>query len=132
MFSLYPKHSYGWLINAAALFWLRSVLESRAVFLPWYGFIVGTLGELVKRMSDIEVMEFVSSDGILTVPILGVGEESRPTPVIQFTMRGEEVTFAITYTELDAFRHLKNILHATQTQELDAFKAAMRLLLHIV
>jgi hypothetical protein len=102
-------------------------LESRARFLPWYRLVKGILNGLVEELNEIDVMEYVS-EGVLTVPVVGVGEERRPTPVVEVALPGDEATLAIVYRDAESLRHLKNLLHASQTVELEGFSAAMRLL----
>jgi len=102
-------------------------LESRARFLPWYRLVKGTLDGLVEELNETDVMEHVS-EGVLTVPVVGVGEERRPTPVVEVALPGDEATLAIVYRDAESLRHLKNLFHASQTAELEGFSAAMRLL----
>ena len=102
-------------------------LESRARFPPWYRLVKDTLNGLVEELNETDVMEHVS-EGVLTVPVVGVGEERRPTPVVEVALRGDEATLAIVYRDAESLRHLKNLFHASQTAELEGFSAAMRLL----
>ena len=102
-------------------------LESRARFLPWYRLVKGTLNDLVEGLSDTDVMEF-ASEGVLTVPVVGVGEERRPTPVVEVALPGDEATLVIVYRDAESLRHLKNLFHASQTVDLEGFSATMRLL----
>jgi hypothetical protein len=102
-------------------------LESRACFLPWYRLVKGTLDGIVEELNETDVMEYVS-EGVLTVPVVGVGEERRPTPVVEVALPEDEVTLAIVYRDAESLRHLKNLFHASQTADLEGFSAAMRLL----
>jgi hypothetical protein len=102
-------------------------LESRACFLPWYRLVKGTLNGLVEELNETDVMEYVS-EGVLTVPVVGVGKERKPTPVVEVALPGDEATLAIVYRDAESLRHLKNLFHASQTAELEGFSAAMRLL----
>ena len=102
-------------------------LESRARFLPWYRLVKGTLNGLVEELNETDAMEYVS-EGMLNIPVVGVGEEPRPTPVVEVALPGDEATLAIVYRDAESLRHLKNLLHASQTAELEGFSAAMRLL----
>lgn len=102
-------------------------LESRARFLPWYRLVKGTLNGLVEELNETDAMEHVS-EGVLNVPVVGVGEERRPTPVVEVALRGDEAALAIVYRDAESLRHLNNLFHASQTAELEGFSAAMRLL----
>ncbi|MFA5869691.1 MAG: hypothetical protein WC941_08340 [Candidatus Bathyarchaeia archaeon] len=102
-------------------------MESRASFLRWYVLIRDTLGSLVPRLSDVEVMEYVS-DGVLTVPVLGVGEERRPLPALEVTSSGEWLALAIVYRDAEGVKHLRNLLHPSQSAELGRLEAALRAL----
>jgi len=102
-------------------------LESRTRFLPWYWLVKGTLNGLVEELNETNVMEYVS-EGVLTVPVVGIGEEQRPTPVVEVALPGDEVTLAIVYRDAESLRHLKNLLHASQTADLEGFSVVMRLL----
>ena len=102
-------------------------MESRASFLCWYVLIRDILGDLVPSLSDVEVMEYIS-DGVLTVPVLGVGDEKRPTPVLEVAPSGEWLTLTMVYRYAEGVKHLRNILHFSQSADLGRFEAAMRVL----
>ena len=102
-------------------------MESRASFLRWYVLIRDVLGDLVPNLSDVEVMEYVS-DGVLTVPVMGVGGEKRPMPVLEVTSGGEWLTLAIAYRDAEGVKHLRNLLHPSQSADLGRLEAAMRAL----
>jgi hypothetical protein len=97
-------------------------------FIPWYRLGTEVLGDLVESLTDIEVMEYVSTEGVLTIPVVGVVGDLKPMPVIEVSPRGEEVSLAISYRDAACLRHLKNLLHPSQTSELENFVAVMRLL----
>jgi len=103
-------------------------LLSRARFLPWYRVVASTLGELVADLSDVEAMEYVSEDRLLTVPLARREPEGRPLPVIEVEVRDEQLSVNIAYRDAECLRHLRNILHPSQVEAQEAFTAAMRLL----
>ena len=81
----------------------------------------------MPSLSDVEVMEYIS-DGVLTVPVLGVGDEKRPTPVLEVAPSGEWLTLTMVYRYAEGVKHLRNILHFSQSADLGRFEAAMRVL----
>lgn len=103
-------------------------MESKSNYLPWYRLLSSILGEIVEKLSDIEVMEYVSDDTGLTVPIVGVGEEQKPMPIIEVNLQREEITLSITYRTSESMKHLKNIFHESQKTELENLTQAMKLI----
>ena len=102
-------------------------MDSRASFLRWYVLIRGILRDLVSNLSDVEVMEYVSGD-VLTVPLVGTGEESRPMPVLEITPGNDWVTISLVYRDAEAMKHLENILHPSQSKDLGQLEASLRAL----
>jgi len=79
----------------------------------------------VKNLNDVEVMEYVSEDRVLSIPVIDVGDEAKPMPTIEITLTEKEITFALDYSDAGSLKHLKNLLHESQNAELEAFKEAM-------
>ena len=100
--------------------------------IPWYRLVEGVLGGLVENLTDIEIMEYVSAGGVLTIPVVGVSGDVKPMPVIEVSSQGEVVSLAVLYSDAESLRHLKNLFHPSQTSELEDFVAIMRLLPAVV
>jgi hypothetical protein len=103
-------------------------LASRSRFLPWYRAAKTALGDLLKDLSDVDVMEYVSDDRLLTVPLSEGDREKRPLPVIEVEEIRERLSVSLVYRDAESLRHLRNILHPTQVEAQGAFDATMRLL----
>ncbi len=100
-------------------------MESRAGFLRWYALIRDALGGLVADLSDVEVMEYVSGE-VLTVPVVGVGEERRPMPVLEVAVGDDFATVSLIYRDAEELKHLENILHPSQTGDLGRLEGSLR------
>ena len=103
-------------------------MASRSRFLPWYMVIKATLGDLVKDLSEIDVMEFVSDDRLLTIPLSSGDKEKRPLPVIEVEEVGDRLSVSLVYRDSESLRHLRNLLHPSQVDVQGAFNKVMRLL----
>jgi hypothetical protein len=101
-------------------------LEPKSNYLPWYNLLSNILGDLVEKLSEIEVMEYLSEGIGLTVPIIGVGEEQKPMPILEVTLQGEEIMLSITYRTSKSMKHLKNIFHESQKSELERLMLVMK------
>jgi hypothetical protein len=86
------------------------------------------LGDLLKDLSDIDVMEYVSDDRWLTIPLYSGDKEKRPLPVIEVEESDKELSVSLVYREAESLRHLRNILHPSQVEEQSSFSATMKLL----
>ena len=80
---------------------------------------------LVSNLSDVEVMEYVSGE-VLTVPVVGVGEESRPMPVLEVAPGNDFVTISLIYRDAEALKHFENILHPSQSSDLGKLETSLR------
>jgi len=101
-------------------------LTSRSRFIPWYKMAKITLNNLVKDLTDVDVMEYVSDDKLLTIPLSRLDREKRPQPVIEVEEFGEQLIVSVVYRDAESLRHLRNILHPSQLEEQGFFNAAMR------
>ncbi len=86
------------------------------------------MGDLLKDLSDIDVMEYVSDDRLLTIPLSSGDKEKRPLPAIEVEVVDEELSVSLVYREAEGYRHLRNILHPSQVEEQSNFSATMKLL----
>jgi len=84
------------------------------------------MGDFVEKLSEIEVMEYISGDVGLTVPIVGVGEEQKPMPIFEVALQGEEITLSIAYRTSKSMKHLKNIFHESHKSELERLTTVMK------
>jgi hypothetical protein len=103
-----------------------TAVEPKSNYLQWYHLLSDMMGALVEKLSDIEVMEYLSEDIGLTVPIVGVGDEQKPMPILEVSLQGEEVTLSITYRTSKSMEHLKNIFHESQRTELERLIQMMK------
>jgi hypothetical protein len=103
-------------------------LESRASFILWYVIIRDILRDLVPTLSDVEVMEYVSDDRLLTIPLSQVGLELRSLPVLEVDVWNDQIALAIAYRDANSLKHLKNILHPSQIKARDEVINAMKCL----
>jgi len=101
-------------------------LEPKSNYLPWYHILSNILGDLIEKLSETEVMEYLSEDIGLTVPVVGVGEEHKPMPTLEVTLQEEEVNLSITYRTSMSMKHLKNIFHESQKSELERLTLVMK------
>jgi hypothetical protein len=102
-------------------------LISRARFSPFYHVIQATLGTLVVKLSDQDVMEYVSGENVLTVPLAQQGSE-KPMPCLEIELGEDVLRIALVYRNAECLRHLKNILHPSQMDAQGAFTDSMRTL----
>jgi len=103
-------------------------LISRARFPPFYYVIQATLGTLVVKLSDQDVMEYVSGENVLTVPLAQQGSEKKPMPCLEIELGEDVLRIALVYRNAECLRHLKNILHPSQMDAQGAFTDSMRTL----
>ena len=103
-------------------------MTSRSRFLPWYRAARTTLGDLINDLSEVDVMEYVSDERLLTIPLSIGDREKRPLPTCEVEESGERLSVSIVYREVESLRHLRNLLHPSQTEAQSSFNAAMRLL----
>lgn len=86
------------------------------------------LGDLVKDLSEIEVLEFVSDDRLLIIPLSQGVKEKRPLPVIEVEETEDRLSVSLVYRDSESLRHLRNLLHPSQVEVQSAFNKIMRLL----
>lgn len=94
--------------------------------MPWYRLLRNVLGDLVEELIDVEVLEYVSEENGLTVPIVEVGNEKKPMPILEVTLQGEEITLSLTYKTSESMKNLKNIFHESQKSELEHLTQIMK------
>ena len=82
----------------------------------------------MKDLSDVDVMEFVSDDKLLTIPLSEGDKAKRPLPIIEIEEAGETLSVSLVYRDAESLRHLRNILHSSQVDAQGAFNGVMRLL----
>ena len=98
---------------------------SRASFIPWYRVVRSTLGSVVADLSDVDVMEYVEGS-VLTIPLSQQGREARPLPIIEVELGEAFINIAIAYRDADSLKHLRNLLHPSQTGTKTTFISAMQ------
>lgn len=103
-------------------------MASRSRFLPWYRVAKAILGDLLRDLSDVEVMEFVSDDRLLTIPLSEGDGEKRPLPLVEVEEIGEGLNVSVVYRDAESLRHLRNLLHPSQVEAQGAFNSVMRFL----
>jgi hypothetical protein len=103
-------------------------LTPKARFIPWYKVAKAALGDLIKSLTDVEVMEYVSDDKLLTTPMSYGDREKRPLPLIEVEEISEQLGVSVAYRDAESVRHLKNMLHSSQMQAQASFNASMKIL----
>jgi hypothetical protein len=73
-------------------------------------------------------MEYVSDDRMLTIPLAQHGAEKRPLPCLEVELLDEVLRIALAYKDADSLKHIKNLLHPSQTTAQNAFTDTMRML----
>jgi len=87
-------------------------------YVGWYGLFEEELGELVPSLSEREVVENVSAEDVLTVPLRGTGKENDvPLPSLQLRLRDQRLSLAIVYGSKKSVEHLENIFRETHRDE---------------
>jgi hypothetical protein len=92
----------------------------REKYVGWYRLVEEELGGLVPSLSEREVMENVSTEDVLTVP-LGEPEiaENKPLPSLRLRLRDQGLELAIVYESKKSIEHLENIYRETHREEHD-------------
>ena len=85
------------------------------------------MGKLVVSLDDQAVMEYVSGNQ-MSIPIANTDAEARPLPTIELGLGDDIIHLALVYGDAAPLRHLKNILHPTQSEAQRAFTDSMRML----
>ncbi len=90
----------------------------RVKYVGWYRLIEEELGGLAPSLSEREVMENVSAEDVLIVP-LGTTEaaEDKPLPSLHLRLRDQELELAIVYETKKSIEHLENIFSETHREE---------------
>jgi hypothetical protein len=104
------------------------LLESRARFLPWYSVAKNSLNDLVKDLSNVDVMEFVSDNRVLIIPLSEGNREARSLPDIEVEEVNDRLNVSLLYRNAESLRQLRNLLHPTQNTAQKAFTDSMRML----
>jgi hypothetical protein len=90
----------------------------REKYVGWYRLVEEDLGSLVPSLSDREVMENVSTEDALIVPL---GEPSKvdgkPLPSLRLRLRDQELELAIVYESKKSVDHLENVYRETHREE---------------
>ena len=79
-------------------------------------------------LSDVGVMEFVSDNRLLTIPLSEGDGDKRPLPLFEVEETGDHLSVSVVYRDSESLRHLRNLLHPSQDEAQDAFNKVMRLL----
>lgn len=90
----------------------------REKYVGWYSLVEEELGGLAPSLSEREVMENVSTEDVLTVPL----RESemaggKPLPSLRLWLRDQGLELAIVYGSKESVEHLKNIFRETHREE---------------
>ncbi len=90
----------------------------RGKYVGWYRLLEEELGGLVPSLSEREVMENVSTEDLLTVP-LGKTETAndKPLPSLQLRLRDHGLELAIVYETKRSVEHLENVFRETHREE---------------
>ena len=90
----------------------------RAIYVAWYRLAEEELGGLLYSLSERRVMENVSTEDVLTVPL---GEpdvaDGKPLPSLHMLLRDTELKLAIVYESKKSVEHLENIFRETHREE---------------
>ncbi len=90
----------------------------RGKYVGWYRLVEEELGGLVPSLSEREVMENVSTEDVLTVPL---GEPSKadvkPLPSLHLRLRDQGLELATVYESKKSVDHLDNIFRDTHLEE---------------
>jgi hypothetical protein len=104
-----------------------NALDSRPHFVAFYKTTRNILGPLVEELNEQSVLEYVSSEGVLTIPLKSQ-ELEKPLPILEIKLTNEVLRISLTYKDADEIRHLKNLLHPSQLESKNAFTETMKLL----
>lgn len=90
----------------------------RGKYVGWYSLVKEELGGLVPSLSEREVMENVSTEDVLTIP-LGEPDEGdgKPLPSLNMRIRDQGLELAIVYESKKSVEHLENIFRETHREE---------------
>jgi hypothetical protein len=86
------------------------------------------LGSLVENLDERGILEYVSSDGVLTIPLVCGDAEDKPLPVLEAKPTNDLLRIGLVYRGGDELRHLKNLLHPSQIEAQKAFNDTMKLI----
>ena len=92
----------------------------REKYVGWYRLVEEELGELVPSLSERDVMENVSTEDELIVP-LGETEmdDDKPLPSLHLRIRDQGLELAIVYGSKKSVEHLENVYRETHREEHD-------------
>jgi hypothetical protein len=103
-------------------------LVYRPNFLAFYATTRNILGSFVEELNEQSVLEYISSEGVLTIPLASQEAEKKPLPIIEMKLNNDLLRISIVYKDSDEIRHLKNLLHPSQAASQSAFTETMKLL----
>ncbi|HUV54252.1 MAG TPA: hypothetical protein VMW03_03500 [Candidatus Krumholzibacteriaceae bacterium] len=90
----------------------------REKYVGWYRLVEEELGGLVPSPSEREIMENVSTEDVLIVPL---GEPSvadgKPLPSLRMRLRDQGLELAIVYESKKSVEHLENVYRETHREE---------------
>ena len=92
----------------------------RGKYVGWYRLFEEELGGLVPSLSEREVMENVSTEDVLNVP-LGKPDitDGKPLPSLHLRLRDHGLELAIVYESKKSVEHLENVYRETHREEND-------------
>ena len=90
----------------------------RGKYVGWYRLVEEELGGLVPSLSEREVMENVSTEDVLIVPLgePGMGD-GKPLPSLHMRLRDQGLELAIVYESKKSLDHLENVFRDTHREE---------------
>jgi hypothetical protein len=87
-------------------------------YVGWYTLVEEELGRLVPSLSEREVMENVSTEDVLIVPLGEPGaEDGKPLPSLLLRIRDQGLELAIVYESKKSVEHLENVYRETHREE---------------
>jgi uncharacterized protein len=90
----------------------------RGKYVGWYRLFEEELGGLAPSLSEREVMENVSTEDVLTVPLGEPGKaDGKPLPSLHMRLRDQRLELAIAYESKKSLDHLENIFRDTHREE---------------
>ena len=90
----------------------------REKYVGWYRLVEEELGSLVPSLSEREVMENVSTEDVLNVPLRepGMGD-GKPLPSLHMRLRDQGLDLTIAYESKKSVDHLENVFRDTHREE---------------
>ena len=94
----------------------------RGKYVGWYRLLENDFSKLVPTLSDLEVMESVTSEDVLIIP---TNEDEKPRndrkalPNLSLKLTDDSLEVRITYVDRDSVEILKNLLNESQKNQLN-------------